>query len=109
MIARIKQKINAFLPTKPIHIGPCSISLNSNQWICPPGSGSSPIPSKEAILKREQQIFGIKKKEIDGIDLNEKEQLDLLACLKKYYCDLPYDGERKEKLRYYFNNSWYGH
>jgi hypothetical protein len=109
MIARIKQKINAFLPTKPIHIGPFSISLNSSQWICPPGSGSSPIPSKESILKREQQIFGIKKKEIDGIDLNEKEQLDLLECLKKYYCDLPFDGERKENLRYYFNNSWYGH
>ena len=73
------------------------------------GSYSSPILANEEILKRRQQIFGIKKKQIDGVDLNEKAQLDLLEEIKKYYAEIPFEDNKKEALRYHFNNEFYSY
>ena len=78
--------------------------LRRYKTLFPPGHHSSPIPSKEEILKREKQIFGIRKKEIDGIDLNESGQFKLLEKLKKYYAEIPFEDSKKDGLRYYFDD-----
>jgi len=75
----------------------------------PLGHYYSPIPSKEEVLKRDKQIFEIRKREIDGIDLNEKEQLELLEEIKKYYDAIPFEQHKKDKLRYYFDNEFYSY
>ena len=64
-----------------------------------------PIPFKKEVLKRQHQIFNIEGKGIAGIELNEKEQLGLLEELKKYYKELPFEENKKENLRYYYNNN----
>lgn len=73
----------------------------------PLGHYYSPIPSTEEILRRERQIFGIQKKEIDGIDLNEEAQFNLLEKLKDYYRDLPFEDSPKDGLRYFYRNGSY--
>ncbi len=76
----------------------------------PLGHYYSPFPSKQEILKREKQIFDIRGKDIDdGIDLNEKEQLELLEKLKNYYPAIPFKDHKEGKLRYYFKNQFYGY
>ena len=75
----------------------------------PHGHYHSPIPSKEEILKKEHQIFKIRKKEINGIELNEKEQFALLEEIKKYYNEIPFEDYENNKTRYYFDNSWYSY
>jgi predicted O-methyltransferase YrrM len=75
----------------------------------PLGHSSDPVPVIEEIIKRKQQIFKIKKKEIDGIDLNEKAQLNLLEEIRKYYNEIPFEDDKKEELRYYFRNKLYSY
>lgn len=72
----------------------------------PPGHYYSPIPSQAEIRADENRIFSIPAG-IHGIDLNEKEQLRLLAIFKHYYKELPYKPEKQRYLRYYLENSWY--
>lgn len=75
----------------------------------PLGHYYSPIPSKEEILKREKQIFEVRRKDIDGVDLNEKEQLELLEEIKKHYDTIPFEDDKKDELRYYYKNDFYGY
>ncbi len=67
---------------------PCLKKFSAYITLFPPGHYYSPIPSREEILKKEQRIFGIRKKEIDGINLNEEEQLKLLEKIKEYYNEI---------------------
>jgi predicted O-methyltransferase YrrM len=73
----------------------------------PSGHFYSPIPSLEEIKKREQEIFFNIPKEISGIDLNVKRQLQLLQKFKKYYSEMPFGRVRKEGLRFFFENPCY--
>ena len=72
-----------------------------------PGRYTSPFLSKEEILKKEHQIFSVKKKEIDGINLNEKEQLELLEEIKIYFNELPFKSDKNDTSKYYYNNGFY--
>src|SRR5262249_53658938 len=73
----------------------------------PPGHFYSPVPSLEEIKRREQTIFDDIPREIPGIDLNEKHQLQLLAYFKKYYDEQPFSSHKTKGLRYYFENHLY--
>ncbi|MFH1598269.1 MAG: class I SAM-dependent methyltransferase [Patescibacteria group bacterium] len=75
----------------------------------PLGHYYSPIPSREEIIKRSKKIFGIKEKKIDGVDLNETEQLVLLEQLKKYYDAIPFNDQASDDLRYYYKNEFYSY
>jgi predicted O-methyltransferase YrrM len=75
----------------------------------PAGHFYSPIPSKQEILRREKQIIGMPENGIAGIDLNEKEQLDLLEKIKPYYREIPFKNYPQKALRYYYSNNYYGH
>lgn len=74
----------------------------------PPGHFYSPIPSIEDIKLHEEEIFCNFPKNIEGIDLNQEDQLHLLTKLLEHYKKLPdYKPERQEGLRYYYQNSEY--
>ena len=81
--------------------------LEENKPLYPPGHFYSPIPSRDDILKREKQIFDNPNTELYGIDLNEKEQLELLKKLSKFYEAFPYLSKAKEGLRYDLDNVYY--
>ncbi|WP_052299676.1 hypothetical protein [Treponema primitia] len=47
--------------------------------------------------------------EIQGIDLNDKVQLELLSIFDSFYRELPFRDEKTEGLRYYFKNDHYSY
>lgn len=75
----------------------------------PPGHFYSPIPSIEEIRLREEEIFNNIPNEILGVDLNEEGQVHLLHELKRYYRDQPFEAQKKENLRYFFENPNYSY
>jgi len=75
----------------------------------PPGHFYSPIPSMDEIMRNEKKIWGELPLTIAGVDLNTNEQLDLLRQMERYYHEIPFEAEKKQGLRYYFNNSAYSY
>ena len=73
----------------------------------PPGHFYSPIPSIEDILKDESKIFGPVPPDIPGIDLRESDQLRLLEEFIQFYSEMPFQPQKIEGLRYYFENQSY--
>jgi hypothetical protein len=75
----------------------------------PPGHYYSPIPSLEEIKKDESRIFESAPRSIPGIELNEADQLKLLGEFRGYYKEMPFQSEKREGLRYYFENPAYSY
>jgi predicted O-methyltransferase YrrM len=73
----------------------------------PSGHFYSPIPALEEVRKREEKIFFNIPKEILGIDLNVKRQLQLLQSFKNYYDEMPFGFDKKDGLRFFFKNPSY--
>lgn len=84
-------------------------ALKRNIFYVLPGHFYSPIPSLADIKKNEHRIFGKIPKEIPGIILREKEQLDLLMLFKLYYDEIPFHSDKTDGLRYYFDNPAYSY
>ena len=84
-------------------------ALERNKFFVPPGHFYSPIPSIEDIKKNEHRIFGSIPRKIPGIDLREKEQLDLLKLFKAYYDEIPFHSYKTDGLRYFFENPAYSY
>ncbi len=74
----------------------------------PPGHFYSPIPSIEEIKLREEKIFELPA-EIPGIDLNVGRQLELLNIFRGFYKELPFGLQKKENMRFSYNNHSYSH
>ncbi len=75
----------------------------------PPGHFYSPIPSIEEIKKNEEKIFQNYPKNLLGIDLNEKEQLEFFEKFLKFYNEIPFTPQKNNKLRYFFENPAYSY
>jgi predicted O-methyltransferase YrrM len=73
----------------------------------PPGDPYSVIISVDEVKKREQQIWGPKNE--TSINLNTAKQLKLVEEFKQFYPEIPWNIEKKESLRYYFDNNWYSY
>jgi len=72
-----------------------------------PGGYYSPIPSIEEI---NGYNFNCSLPEVlPGIDLNTKEQLNLLDSFEPFYKELPFTDEKSEGLRFYYKNGWYSY
>src|SRR5688500_4860378 len=78
------------------------LALYEKGW--PPGHFYSPIPSLEQVAQREEIIWSESRKELPGISLQEEQQLSLLSKLSTFYSLQPWEDEKKENLRFYFNN-----
>ncbi|MFM0029593.1 class I SAM-dependent methyltransferase [Paraburkholderia madseniana] len=75
----------------------------------PNGHFYSPIPSQEELLRDSHRIFSSSRNSVPDIDLREEQQLALLEKFALMYRDLPFSDEKKEGLRYYFDNPAYGY
>src|SRR5687768_8480024 len=75
----------------------------------PPGHFYSPIPSVDDIKRRQATIFDDWPIELPGIALNTQGQLALFDSFVPYYAEMPFGGEKKDGLRYYFENSFYSY
>lgn len=75
----------------------------------PPGHYYSPIPCIEDVKLKEDEIFNNVPSEIPGVDLNVKRQLYLLDQFVEYYKELPFDADKKDNLRYFFENPSYSY
>jgi Methyltransferase domain len=73
----------------------------------PPGHFHSPIPCVAEISRKEAEIFDSAPRRIPAIDLNEDRQLALFQSFKRYYKEQPFLPNKKEGLRYYFENQFY--
>jgi predicted O-methyltransferase YrrM len=74
-----------------------------------PGHFYSPIPNLIEIKDREKDIFDNIINESSGINLNEKEQLNLIKEFEKYYNELPFPDEKENNFRYYYKNDFYSY
>lgn len=89
---------------------------NANHWLkhfktqFAPGHFYSPYPDIKDIRKRRSQIFDRSKRKLPGIDINEKQQLQLLGKIAKHYEKWPYQQKRKyKKYRYYLDYHAFSH
>jgi hypothetical protein len=75
----------------------------------PPGHYYSPIPSLDEVRRDEALIFDEVPRVIPGVDLREREQLDLLERFKDYYREQPFGPHKVPGRRYYFENDAYAY
>lgn len=76
----------------------------------PNGHFYSPVISIEEIKKKETEIWkNLETDGITGINLRTKEQLKLVTQFAQYYNDMPFNAERNDKVRYYFENGYYSY
>jgi hypothetical protein len=83
--------------------------LKKDLRFVPPGHFYSPIPSMDEIIRDDSKIFGDIPRNIDGLDLHEAEQLRLLNQFVAYYDEMPFQAQKCEGLRYYFENPAYSY
>lgn len=75
----------------------------------PPGHYYSPTVSIEDLTKRAHEIWKDSPRHIDGLDLNEEDQLKLINEFAAFYPELPFQAKPKAGLRYYYENSMYSY
>ena len=81
-----------------------------NNSCFPPGHYYSPIISVDEIKKRQDEIWESEKHDgILGINLNTKEQINLVKEFIKYYKDIPFTDNKTQKNRYYYVNDLYAY
>jgi len=69
----------------------------------PPGHFYSPVPSLDDVRQNEERIFHTPES-VPGIDLNVAEQMEFLGTFKAMSGEMPFQQEKQDHLRYYFNN-----
>ncbi len=77
-------------------------------WV-PLGHFYSPFPDLEDLKKNENRIWHDLPEELKGIDLRSQEQLQLLEKFAGFYEELPFGDNKKEGLRYYYQNPSYSY
>jgi hypothetical protein len=83
--------------------------LKNNHRFVLPGHFYSPIPCLDEIRENESRIFENFSANINGIDLRETAQLNLLSKFIRYYNEMPFEAEKRDGLRYYFENPAYSY
>lgn len=82
--------------------------LGDGPRFAPGGHFYSPIPSLDEVRKDEEKIFA-RARHIPGVDLNEDVQLRMLDEFAAYYGEIPFEAQKKEGLRYFFENPAYSY
>ncbi|MFC1837839.1 class I SAM-dependent methyltransferase, partial [Thermodesulfobacteriota bacterium] len=72
-----------------------------------PGHYGSTIPSGRFIKENETELFTSKVR-LDGIDLNESRQFELLQEFVSYYPEFTPSENKISSQRYYYNNAMFG-
>ena len=74
----------------------------------PPGHYYSCIPDMKDVMARAEVLFRRDVKACPGVDLREREQIQLLERLADYYQEQPFREGRTGKSRYYYPNGFFG-
>ncbi len=111
MSSSLKRLAKRFALALPV-VGPYVRNVDSlRQSFCPahpPGHYYSPIPDLLDIKAGEDTIWPRKtRKDLPGIDLNERAQLELLERLAQFYPEQPFSDQKTDNLRYYFVNDFF--
>ena len=83
--------------------------LREAHQFVPPGHFYSPIPSLVDIRQNESRLFGRPPTHLPGIDLNEKEQLELFYSFSTYYAEMPFPQYPSVRGRFFFENPAYSY
>lgn len=83
--------------------------LEEYERFVPPGHFYSPIPDFKQIKSKEEELFKEPSKFIEGIDLNEYRQIELLKEFSRFYSEQPFSKNKVEDSRYYFENEMYSY
>lgn len=76
----------------------------------PPGHFYSPIPSLDDVRREEAKLFDTTQRTMPGVDMREQEQLALLAQFaERFYPDMPFQADKVENLRFYFENPMFSY
>jgi predicted O-methyltransferase YrrM len=102
----IKQQIKKYINRLP-YVKNLIKEIETYKTDYAPGHYHSSIISVEEIKKRETEIFSIAGKSIEGIDLNEDAQLQLLYKIAENYSSIPFTDKKQDHLRYYYDNGFY--
>lgn len=68
----------------------------------------SPVPSPKELQSDASRIFDRSRRSLPGVELNEADQLALLAQLATFYEEQPFPETPREGIRYFFDNYWFG-
>ena len=83
------------------------VVLHPGLQFAPPGHFYSPLPSLDEIREREQEIFFTLPASIPGVEVCAEAQLRLFEELAGFYAEMPFQAEKQEGLRYWFDNRSY--
>ena len=73
-----------------------------------PGHFYSPVVMPGELKGYENEIFNFNKS-LDGIELNENKQMELLNAIKSFYSELPFTYDKVPERRYYYNNDYFSY
>ncbi len=68
----------------------------------------SPVPSVKELERDATRIFDRSFRELPGVELNEADQLALLAEFATFYEEQPFSETPRDDFRFFFDNYWYG-
>lgn len=107
MNRKVKVLLNRIPYIKELHRKSQEYDLNS---CFSPGHFYSPIVSVNEIKMFENEIWKQPVPyKIPGIDLNITSQLETIKEISKYYSALPFKTQKREDLRYYFENDFFSY
>lgn len=105
----LKRKLIAIFNKLPNTRGVLQDFVNLKKNSCfPPGHYYSTIICVEDIKKRQNEIWREETLEgVIGINLNTEEQIKLVEQFEKYYIEIPFNENKTNDKRYYFENDFY--
>lgn len=68
----------------------------------------SPVPSLKDMRRDAGRIFNRSSRRLPGVDLQEAEQLALLAQFAEFYDEQPFSDAPQTRCRYFFDNYYFG-
>lgn len=107
----MKKTIKKFLNTLPYirDLNKQNLLYKKNACFAP-GHYYSPIVSVDDVKENQINIWkGIPENTIEGIDLNEENQIELVSKLEFFYPLLPFQESKVKDFRYYYDNEYYRH
>jgi predicted O-methyltransferase YrrM len=84
-------------------------AMHPSLAFAPPGHFYSPIPDLAEVERKSSLLFSTAPRDLPGIDLRERRQLELLEQCVDFYREQPFTAARTEANRYFFENPAYSY
>jgi predicted O-methyltransferase YrrM len=104
---RVLKKIPGVSKTRSF-VRALEMSRNPFLRFAAPGQLHSPIPDLKYVQEHRDGLFARDRVSCPGIELATDAQIKLVKTLAPHYGEMPFSEERREGVRYYFANPWFG-